>query len=97
MTILELLTGLEPFSEVTWSLAVVTLILNEKAPRRPHGEEHVENGLDDDMWHLIKSCWQKDPAARPNIHTIKTQLASISSKKSIREFFSHFLSNLPLF
>jgi serine/threonine protein kinase len=97
MTILELLTGLEPFSEVTWSLAVVKLILNEKAPRRPQGKEHVENGLDDDMWDLIKSCWQKDPAARPTIYAIKTQLAALSSKKSTREFLSPFPLNLPLF
>ncbi|KAH6918894.1 hypothetical protein BKA70DRAFT_1089732 [Coprinopsis sp. MPI-PUGE-AT-0042] len=83
MTFLEILSGIQPFSEVTMDVTVLKLIIDGQAPKRPKGRDHVENGLDDDMWDLIKSCWKKKPESRPTIQTIKARLAEIRAKDSI--------------
>lgn len=87
MTILEILTGSQPYSEVAVDIAVLRLLIDGKAPKRPKGKEYVENGLDDDMWDLIKSCWKKKLGSRPGVQTIRTKLAAIRTKDSIGGFY----------
>ncbi|CAE6423244.1 unnamed protein product [Rhizoctonia solani] len=75
MTILEVFTGLEPFSGVHRQ-AVMTHIIRGNFPKRP-SHLPTENKRYNLLWALLASCWASEPAARPAAAGVRDQLKSI--------------------
>lgn len=82
MTFLELLTGSQPFADITIDIVVLRHIDQGKAPTRPTGYEVMDNGLTDAMWSLIKKCWKSKPEARPTIQDIRAKLDEVRGEGS---------------
>ena len=51
-----------PFSGLG-ALSVVSKIVGGERPARP--EEGQKLGLEDPVWDMTLTCWQKDPVVRP--------------------------------
>ncbi|KAH7320504.1 hypothetical protein B0J17DRAFT_633741 [Rhizoctonia solani] len=64
-TILEIITGKQPYNHVTRELAVFGEILNGKTPARPLHYIHINTRNGDELWNLLLSCWKFDPEQRP--------------------------------
>ncbi|KDQ55365.1 hypothetical protein JAAARDRAFT_133826 [Jaapia argillacea MUCL 33604] len=73
MTILEVLTGLVPFSDLRSCFQVIINILHEVRPCRPRDED-TRTRITDDTWNLLQSCWQHAPEDRPSIDTVRAWL-----------------------
>lgn len=56
----QIFTGKKPFPEVVRDLTVITKVLAGERLARPL----QSFGLDDEMWSLIESCWNRDPHRR---------------------------------
>ncbi|KDQ64686.1 hypothetical protein JAAARDRAFT_28325 [Jaapia argillacea MUCL 33604] len=67
MTVLELITHDQPFSYVKHTTEVVVKVSLGGSPRRPTDPTMVARGLDDNLWHLMERCWEKDRTRRPTI------------------------------
>jgi len=64
MVLLEIFTGDFPFAHVNNEYAVSWKIKAGERPSRP-GAGATTLGLSDDMWELMRSCWENDPSRRP--------------------------------
>ncbi|KAF8163016.1 ras guanine nucleotide exchange factor domain-containing protein [Crassisporium funariophilum] len=76
MTCLEILSGEQPFSNITLDIAVMRNLDKGKLPDRP-GRLVTAQGLTDDMWALMRRCWHEKPKSRPSIADVKTALLEI--------------------
>ncbi|CAE6519735.1 unnamed protein product [Rhizoctonia solani] len=78
MTILEIITGKQPYEHITRELAVFGEILNGKIPARPLHciPKNSRNG--EELWNLLLSCWKFDPEERPTAGEVKRSLSGIS-------------------
>ena len=74
MTILEILTGKQPFASVKFPFVVYTNVRNGQRPERPTDPEVLRRGLDDNIWGLLKDCWEHDSLKRPLIDEVITRL-----------------------
>ncbi|TDL26204.1 kinase-like protein [Rickenella mellea] len=77
MTILELITGEQPFSNIRRTPEVLIKMQNKERPIRPYGPNApmmAARGLDDNMWDLLNQCWTHEPENRPTIERILAQL-----------------------
>ncbi|EIN03831.1 kinase-like protein [Punctularia strigosozonata HHB-11173 SS5] len=75
MTILEVMTGQQPYSNYTKpQRAFIAKVKEDELPQRPTDPEVVANGLDDALWNLLWDCWQRDSAKRPTIDEVVTRL-----------------------
>ncbi|KAG8710635.1 hypothetical protein FRC08_016918 [Ceratobasidium sp. 394] len=66
MTILEIITGKEPYFYLTSLVALVKAVaIKNEIPRRP--EEHIPSNSQhgDTLWSLLQSCWEFEPEKRP--------------------------------
>ncbi|KAH9483782.1 Serine/threonine-protein kinase STY17 [Psilocybe cubensis] len=79
MVCLELLSGDVPYSSITRDIAVLRELDNGKLPEHP-GRDKALQGLSDEMWELMKTCWTKRPQSRPSIVSIKAQLIEIKGR-----------------
>ncbi|KAG5717581.1 Light-sensor Protein kinase [Termitomyces sp. T112] len=70
MVCYEMFTGERPFSKVK-PVALITRIMRGQHPEKPRGEMYEERGLTDDVWSLMKRCWNRLPDDRPTIAQIK--------------------------
>jgi len=73
MTIIELLTGKVPFSDLR-TTQVIFAVASGKRPSRPTGEKWTLRVLTDPLWELIEACWAQRPEDRINIHTFLERL-----------------------
>ncbi|KAH8806761.1 kinase-like domain-containing protein [Flagelloscypha sp. PMI_526] len=62
-TILEVITGQPPWSNVREDAKVILNISQGKRPDRP-------NDFGNDIWSIIESCWDQDPMTRPSAKTV---------------------------
>lgn len=76
MFCLELLSGDQPYANIPRDVAVLREIDRGKLPERP-GRLATGQGLTDEMWTLMKKCWNKNPGSRPSMTEIKTKLLQI--------------------
>ncbi|KAJ7584962.1 kinase-like domain-containing protein [Mycena floridula] len=66
-TILEVYTGQPPFSQHKFDPPVMYDVLAGRRPSRPLA-------LPNDLWTLVESCWQHDPALRPSAQAVMRDL-----------------------
>ncbi|KAF8906062.1 hypothetical protein CPB84DRAFT_1844704 [Gymnopilus junonius] len=76
MVCLEILSGQMPYSNITRDIAVLREVDNGKLPQRP-GRLATSQGLTDDMWAFMITCWQDKPDIRPSILDVKTRLLEL--------------------
>ncbi|KAF8964650.1 ras guanine nucleotide exchange factor domain-containing protein [Flammula alnicola] len=76
MICLEILSGEMPFRNFPRDIAVLRELDNGKLPDHP-GQIATLQGLSDDMWALMRRCWQKKPESRPPISDVKTSILAI--------------------
>jgi len=67
MVILEVLTGMHPFSNYN-NLIVTSKIIEGKHPGRPEGEGGV--WFTNDLWEMLEQCWSTQPERRPAINAV---------------------------
>lgn len=73
MFCLEILSGEQPYAKILRDVDVLHEIGHGKLPERP-GRLATPHGLTDEMWILMKKCWNKKPELRPSIAEIKMKL-----------------------
>ncbi|KAI5115857.1 hypothetical protein M0805_009705 [Coniferiporia weirii] len=70
MTILELMTGEQPHSDLKYDNQVIIRRHEGENPNKPDGSEWekvYERGLNERLWGFLERCWAEDPADRPTI------------------------------
>ncbi|CAA7269732.1 unnamed protein product [Cyclocybe aegerita] len=70
MTLLELITGQDPFSERRHAIAVLLDMTRGGRPARPSFGGDEDGGISDRLWDVMTSCWTHDPAERPDAPTV---------------------------
>ncbi|KAF8526889.1 kinase-like domain-containing protein [Hysterangium stoloniferum] len=78
MTVLEILTGEQPYAEIKLDPAVLMLIIKGIFPSRPKAS--FAPALTDEMWKICCLCWRLDPKKRPHIHEIHKKSKHIFEK-----------------
>ncbi|KAI6003789.1 kinase-like domain-containing protein [Pisolithus albus] len=73
MTVLELLSHREPWSQVRFPFHVVSKVSNGERPPRPSDNETVSRGLDDHLWELLQGCWEEFES-RPTMSEVLERL-----------------------
>ncbi|KAJ7699876.1 kinase-like domain-containing protein [Mycena rosella] len=67
MTVLELLTHEQPYSNIKHTTEVVIRSAKGEQPERPRASRVLERGLDEHLWSVLCHCWLTVPAQRPRI------------------------------
>lgn len=67
----EVLTGKTPFHGLKHSQILCLVSRGEKVPPRP------DIGIRDDLWIVLKLCWNRDPTKRPRIEIIRDGLRAL--------------------
>jgi hypothetical protein len=75
MVTLEVLSGQVPFAYCT-DLVVMWKVLGGKHPERPKGVEGV--WFTDNLWEMLKLCWETQPTSRPSIETMLECFVQVS-------------------
>ncbi|KAF8514557.1 kinase-like domain-containing protein [Hysterangium stoloniferum] len=78
MTVLEILTKKQPYSDILNDVAVLPQIMGGIIPRRPGGL--AVPALTDELWSVCSRCWEFDPTKRPAIQEIKSCISNITPK-----------------
>ncbi|KIJ98334.1 hypothetical protein K443DRAFT_211262 [Laccaria amethystina LaAM-08-1] len=74
MLCIEVFTNQCPFDHIANDGAVVVEVLVRRShPPRPQGPFAAQ--LTDDIWHVLKRCWELDPSRRPSIDAIEASFA----------------------
>ena len=74
MTILEILTGEQPFATVKRTTEVLIKMQEGQRPERPKDPEVFTRGLDDNLWKLLHDCWAHEASDRPTIEEVIARL-----------------------
>ncbi|KAJ6506696.1 kinase-like domain-containing protein [Mycena sanguinolenta] len=82
MTVLEIFTHEQPYSNIKHTTEVVIRSVKGERPMRPTDVEVVTRGLDDKLWALLALCWSTEPTRRP---TIQQVLGLFGTKESISD------------
>ncbi|KAJ6539149.1 kinase-like domain-containing protein [Mycena capillaripes] len=70
MTVLEILTHEQPYSNIKHTTEVVIRSAKGEQPTRPTDLKVMERGLDDNLWTLLGLCWVNQPSERPTIQQV---------------------------
>jgi len=73
---LEIYTGNYPFSDIPRDGTVILKVMQGQRPIRP--TVGVGRTIPDDLWCLIKLCWQQAPSDRPQILAVVEKLKDMS-------------------
>ncbi|KAK7027402.1 hypothetical protein VNI00_015238 [Paramarasmius palmivorus] len=76
MTVLEIYTHKQPFSNIKAPGKVLVELSNGTCPPRPLEAQVLQRGLDDNTWGLMIKCWNSDASSRPNIDAILSTLGA---------------------
>lgn len=79
MVCLELMTAEQPYSNIARDVAVLRELDKGKTPDRP-GRLVTSRGLSDELWLLMRKCWNKKPQSRPTIATIRSKLGDLRAR-----------------
>ncbi|KAI5118190.1 hypothetical protein M0805_005545 [Coniferiporia weirii] len=77
MTVLELMTGEYPYSNLKYDNQVILCRDRGEKPKKPVGSEWEKvcrRGLDERLWGLLERCWAQNPADRPTITEVLESL-----------------------
>ncbi|KAG8695522.1 hypothetical protein FRC09_009107 [Ceratobasidium sp. 395] len=78
MTILEIITGKPPYSELERDIAVIAKIISQQLPKR----QVLPNGpFGDRLWTLLTSCWESEPSRRPTAAYVRDCLKAIAANE----------------
>ncbi|KAG8749653.1 hypothetical protein FRC11_011112, partial [Ceratobasidium sp. 423] len=69
MTALETLTGEVPFKDLNDAQLTFRILGGLAKPTRP------ANGVSDDVWGALESCWAREPETRPSLTTVMQSLS----------------------
>ncbi|KAG8690387.1 hypothetical protein FRC11_011965 [Ceratobasidium sp. 423] len=78
MTILEIITGKQPYDHITRELAVFGEILKGKTPPRPVHYIPTDSRDGNDVWNLLLACWKFDPKERPTASDVEKTLSGFT-------------------
>ncbi|KAG6919867.1 hypothetical protein DXG01_015575 [Tephrocybe rancida] len=72
----QILTGRTPYYECRGDSCVIHQIMQGVTPSRPSdgSDAWLTYGLNERLWGLLKSCWAFDPANRPDMAAVVSQL-----------------------
>lgn len=74
---MQAFTGAVPFKDLSAPVAMVTVMQGDR-PLRPEYPTFTEN-----LWTLMKRCWDQDPRLRPNISQVLQVLPTPSVPYSL--------------
>ncbi|KAG8702874.1 hypothetical protein FRC09_004486 [Ceratobasidium sp. 395] len=79
ITILEMVTGKLPWSELTSTPAVITAVLVKGTrPARPLEVMPQGSQQGDDLWRLLQQCWVSEPSDRPSAMQVGVVMRDIT-------------------
>ncbi|KDN36274.1 hypothetical protein RSAG8_10962, partial [Rhizoctonia solani AG-8 WAC10335] len=78
MTILEIITGKQPYDHIARELAVFGEILKGKLPPRPFHYIPTNSKNGEALWSLLLSCWRFNPKERPTAGEVEKSLSCIA-------------------
>ncbi|KAG6808046.1 hypothetical protein H0H92_005591 [Tricholoma furcatifolium] len=72
----EIFTGEAPLAHISRDTTIVHKVLGGERPRRPPNSSPSWSawGLTEDIWELMETCWNPDPAQRPNVSVVVERL-----------------------
>ncbi|KAG6809136.1 hypothetical protein H0H92_001438 [Tricholoma furcatifolium] len=72
----EIFTGEVPLAHISRDTTIVHKVLGGERPRRPPNSSLSWSawGLTGDIWKLMETCWNPDPAQRPNVSVVIERL-----------------------
>ncbi|KDQ08955.1 hypothetical protein BOTBODRAFT_59005 [Botryobasidium botryosum FD-172 SS1] len=74
MTVLELVTEKVPYHKVKMTGRLAMMIQDGERPKQ---EDHQYNGMDNNLWSLLESCWKK-PDKRAKIDEVVRRMEAIT-------------------
>ncbi|QRV89040.1 mitogen activated protein kinase kinase kinase [Ceratobasidium sp. AG-Ba] len=77
MTLLELITGLVPFTEYRNELTIALDVHNGKVPERPETLSLFQPHVADALWQIMVDSWSYSPSNRPESLAIRNRLKAI--------------------
>jgi len=93
---LELFTKDIPFSYISPDLRVAMMVINRTLPKRPSNQDTIDRGLGENMWELMKNCWDIEPARRPSAKDIAARLQDALDARSAQAADSDSRNPSPL-
>jgi len=75
MAVYEVLTGRLPFAQYR-KFVIPLVVLRGERPERPQGPEG--NWFTDDIWEILKRCWEHEPGNRPSVDCVLQSLEGAS-------------------
>ncbi|CAE6422254.1 unnamed protein product [Rhizoctonia solani] len=78
MTILEVITGKQPFEHIRGDLAVIGALSRGENPRRPESEISKASSQGDKLWDLLQLCWKAAPQDRPSAEDVVDVLSLLT-------------------
>ncbi|QRV95447.1 cytoplasmic tyrosine-protein kinase BMX [Ceratobasidium sp. AG-Ba] len=78
MTILEAITRKVPWSGKTDRCIMYSVMIKKETPERPRDDIPADSEHGDQLWMLLKRCWQFEPGARPSVHNVESALEEIT-------------------
>ena len=76
MVIYEVLSGKSPFTSLKEHI-VMRKVLEGERPGMPEGTEG--GWFRDDLWGLVKLCWEAQPESRPSVEAVLERLERVSA------------------
>jgi len=74
MTILELMTHQHPYNHIKITPQVIKRVTSGELPNCPQDARVVDRGLNEELWNILKKCWNMDRTKRPTIEEVLVQL-----------------------
>ncbi|KAH8830184.1 kinase-like domain-containing protein [Flagelloscypha sp. PMI_526] len=71
MTILEIMSHEQPYSNIKHPPEVVIRTARGELPLRPSSARALDRGLDDKLWSVLLRCWDQDINKRPTINELQ--------------------------
>ncbi|KDQ14165.1 hypothetical protein BOTBODRAFT_174965 [Botryobasidium botryosum FD-172 SS1] len=62
----------------------MTVLMKTMKGERPQKADYPNPILDGEMWSLLESCWELDPAGRPNIDEVVQTVKAIHAARNSR-------------
>jgi len=91
---LKIFSGDIPFHELSNDCAVLLKVVNGIRPSRPT-EVSKTQGLDNDIWQLIETCWDHQPNTHPRaVEVVLFFLPRLTQPRAVQTWDKSFVSRL---
>jgi serine/threonine protein kinase len=91
----QMFSGQVPFYEDPSNIRVVLGVMQGRRPTRPLNDLSRTRGLNDEVWHLIMTCWIQDPIQRPSAKQVVEQLRSLPNQPVDQRPLDNINVNFP--